>query len=61
MQIKYIRSALLMAGALLILLLAACAPRYSINGRVVDAETEHPIKAAAVAVRWVEKARSTMP
>jgi hypothetical protein len=59
MQIKYIRSALLMAGALLIFSLAACAPRYSINGRVVDAETEHPIKAAAVAVRWVEDGPET--
>ena len=59
MQIKYIRSALLMAGALLIFSLAACASRYSINGRVVDAETEHPIKAAAVAVRWVEDGPET--
>ena len=39
---------------LLILSLAACATKGTIKGRVVDAETEHPIKGAAVAVRWVE-------
>jgi hypothetical protein len=27
-----------------------------INGRVVDAETRHPIKGAAVAIRWYEDA-----
>ena len=56
MQAKLIRSTLLfLAGVLLILSLAACAPKCIINGRVVDAETEHPIKGAAVAIRWVEE------
>ena len=53
MQSKFIRSAPYFASILLILSLAACATKYNINGRVVDAETEDPIKGAAVAVRWV--------
>ena len=54
MQAKFIRSTLFLAGTVLFLSLAACAPKCIINGRVVDAETEHPIKGAAVAIRWVE-------
>jgi hypothetical protein len=55
MQAKLIRTTLLfLASVLLILSLAACAPKCIINGRVVDAETEHPIKGAAVAIRWIE-------
>ena len=54
MKIKFIQTALFLAGILLYLSLAACAPKCIINGRVVDAETEHPIKGAAVAIRWVE-------
>ena len=56
MQAKLIRSTLTLtlAGILLILSLAACVPKCNINGRVVDAETEHPIKGAAVAIRWVD-------
>lgn len=34
--------------------LAACTPKCIINGRVVDAETRHPIEGAAVAIRWYE-------
>ena len=36
------------------LLLAACTPKYIINGRVLDAETQYPIEGAAVAIRWYE-------
>ena len=35
-------------------LLVACAPKQIINGRVLDAKTEQPIKGAAVAIRWFE-------
>ncbi len=54
MQAKFIKSTLFLAGTVLFLSVTACAPKYIINGRVVDAETEHPIKGAAVAIRWVE-------
>jgi hypothetical protein len=54
MKTKSIQPALFLTGILLFLSLAACAPKCIINGRVVDAETEHPIKGAAVAIRWVE-------
>jgi hypothetical protein len=54
MQAKFIRSTLFLTIILLFLSLAACAPKCIINGRVVDAETEHPIKGAAIAIRWVE-------
>ncbi len=54
MKAKFIRPALLLTGILFFLSLAACAPKSIINGRVVDAETQHPIKGAAVAVRWYE-------
>ena len=54
MQAKFIRSTLLLTGIVFFLSLAACSPKCIINGRVVDAETEHPIKGAAVAIRWVE-------
>ena len=33
---------------------AACAPKSMINGRVLDVQTERPIKDAAVAIRWYE-------
>lgn len=36
------------------LILVACTPKCIINGRVVDAETQNPIKGAAVAIRWYE-------
>ena len=55
MKTKSIKSALVLAGTLVFISLAACAPKSIINGRVVDAETEHPIKGAAVAIRWVEE------
>jgi hypothetical protein len=54
MKTKSIRPALVLTGILIYLSLAACAPKCIINGRVVDAETQHPIKGAAVAIRWVE-------
>ena len=54
MQANFIRSTLFLAGTVLFLSLTACAPKCIINGRVVDAETEHPIKGAAIAIRWVE-------
>ena len=56
MQARLIRSTLtlILAGILLMLSLTACAPKYNINGRVLDTETEHPIKGAAVAIRWVD-------
>ena len=54
MQAKFIGSTLLLTGILFFLSLAACSPKCIINGRVVDAETEHPIKGAAVAIRWIE-------
>jgi hypothetical protein len=56
MQVRLIRSTrtLILAVILLLIFLAACAPKYNINGRVVDAETEHPVKGAAVAIRWVD-------
>jgi len=54
MKTKFIQTALFLASILFFLFLAACAPKCIINGRVVDAETEHPIKGAAVAIRWVE-------
>ena len=54
MKTKSIQPALVLAGILVFISLAACAPKCIINGRVVDAETEHPIKGAAIAIRWVE-------
>ena len=54
MQAKFIRRALSLTGILFLLSLAACTPKCIINGRVVDAETEDPIKGAAVAIRWIE-------
>ena len=59
MQDKFVRTISFPVGILLILSLAACATGYRINGRVVDAETQHPIKGAAVAVRWVKNAPET--
>lgn len=59
MQAKFVRSIQFLTGILLFLSLAACAPKCIINGRVVDAETEHPIKGAAVAIRWVEDQSET--
>jgi hypothetical protein len=61
MKTKSIQSALVLAGILLLISLAACAPKCIINGRVVDAETEHPIKGAAVAIRWFEEPPESNP
>jgi hypothetical protein len=33
---------------------AACAPKFVVNGQVLDAETQRPIKGAAVAIRYFE-------
>lgn len=52
MKARFIGSALLWAGIFIFLSLAACTPKSIINGRVVDAETKHPIKGAVVAIRW---------
>ena len=54
MKNKSIQPALVLAGILVFISLTACAPKCIINGRVVDAETEHPVKGAAVAIRWLE-------
>jgi hypothetical protein len=54
MKAKSIRPKRLLAGILFFLCLAACAPKGFVNGRVVDAETQHPIKGAAVAIRWYD-------
>ena len=59
MKTKSIQPALFLTGILLFLSMAACAPKSIINGRVVDAETEHTIKGAAVAIRWVEDQSET--
>jgi hypothetical protein len=59
MKAKFIRPALFLTFILFFLSLAACTPKCIINGRVVDAETEHPIKGAAVAVRWYEDPSET--
>jgi hypothetical protein len=61
MKARFIRPALLLSGILFFLSLAACTPKGIINGRVVDADTEHPIKGAAVAIRWVEDPPETNP
>jgi hypothetical protein len=53
MKANPIKTALLLTSVSLFLL-AACAPKHIINGRVVDAETDQPIKGAAVAIRWFE-------
>ena len=53
MNVKAILSALL-STLIILMLLTACTPKSMINGRVVDAETENPIKGAAIAVRWYE-------
>lgn len=54
MKAKSTRITLLWTFVFLGLLLAACTPKCIINGRVVDAETQYPIKGAAVAIRWYE-------
>jgi hypothetical protein len=61
MKTKSIQPVRVLTVLLLIISLAACAPRCIINGRVVDAETEHPIKGAAVAIRWLEDPPETNP
>ena len=55
MTIRSIKLTLLLTGVLFFLSFAACTPKCIINGRVVDAETKHPIKGAAVAIRWYEE------
>ena len=37
---------------LLVISLISCSPKYVVRGRVVDAETQQPIKGAAIAIRW---------
>lgn len=54
MKASPIKHALLLTSIALFLSLAACAPKNIISGRVVDAETDQPIKGAAVAIRWIE-------
>lgn len=54
MKASPIKRVLLLTSISLFFLLAACAPKHIINGRVVDAETDQPIKGAAVAIRWFE-------
>lgn len=54
MKAKPIRVTLLSTFIFLGLILTACTPKCMINGRVVDAETQYPIKGAAVAIRWYE-------
>jgi hypothetical protein len=54
MKANPIKYALLLTSISLFFSLAACAPKHIINGRVVDAETDQPIKGAAVAIRWFE-------
>ena len=61
MKTKFIQPLLVLTVLILLISLAACAPKCIINGRVVDAETEHPIKGAAVAIRWVEAPLETKP
>lgn len=61
MKTKSMQPALVLTGFLLFISLAACSPKCIINGRVMDAETEHPIKGAAVAIRWVEAPLETNP
>ena len=54
MKASPIKRVLLLTSISLFFFLAACAPKQVINGRVVDAETDQPIKGAAVAIRWFE-------
>ena len=54
MSANPIKQALLLTVISFIFFLAACAPKHKINGRIVDAETNQPIKGAAVAIRWFE-------
>ena len=54
MKAKPINVTLFSTFVFLGLLLAACAPKSMINGRIVDAETQYPIQGAAVAIRWYE-------
>ena len=54
MKAKSIRPTRLLMFIILGLFLAACTPKYVINGQVLDAETRQPIKGAAVAIRWYE-------
>ena len=54
MKANPIKPTLLLTSIALFLSLAACAPKCVINGRVVDAVTDRPIKGAAVAIRWFE-------
>ena len=44
--------AIILAGFALIFSLLSCSPKCVVRGRVVDAETQQPIKGAAVAIRW---------
>ena len=54
MKANPIKHTLHLTSIALFLSLAACAPKCIINGRVVDAETDRPIRGAAVAIRWLE-------
>ncbi len=59
MKARFIGPTRLLMFILLSLSFAACAPKYMINGRVLDAETRHPIKGAAIAIRWYESHSDT--
>ena len=61
MQANPVKRALLLISIALFLSLAACAPKSIINGRIVDAETDRPIKDAAVAIRWFENQSEDNP
>ena len=54
MKANPIKHVLFPISIALLLLLAACASKSNINGRVVDAATNRPIEDAAVAIRWLE-------
>ena len=44
---------LTLTGLALLFSLIACSPKHIVNGRVVDAETQQPIKGAVLAIRWM--------
>jgi hypothetical protein len=42
----------ILIGLVVFIFLISCSPKCMVRGRIVDAETQQPIKAAAVAIRW---------
>ena len=42
----------ILISLLLVISLISCSPKSVVRGRVVDAETQQPIRGAAVAIRW---------